>query len=55
MFYLDVCVLVLFFRSEDEDLENFFRSYFDQFTHPREERNNGPQKQARPKKRKKKR
>lgn len=42
-------------RSEDEDLENFFRSYFDQFTNPREERNNGPQKQARPKKRKKKR
>ena len=46
---------VLFFRSDDEDLENFFRQFFGQFNHPRDERSNGSHKHAKPKKRKKKR
>lgn len=42
-------------RSDDEDLENFFRQFFGQFNHPRDERSNGSQKHAKPRKRKKKR
>lgn len=40
-------------RSEEEDFENFMRAFFGQFNPPREERNQGSNKQPKKRKRKK--
>ena len=45
--------LLLFYRSEEEDFENFMRAFFGQFNPPREERNQGSNKQPKKRKRKK--
>ena len=48
-----VFCLLLFYRSEEEDFENFMRAFFGQFNPPREERNQGSNKQPKKRKRKK--